>query len=1496
VTVFPLREALDRLVSGASLALLVALSVVAPAQGQLHLGPNPLPWRPDSPVISLKSRAFVPYRGLDPSIRDALVERPSERRHVLVQFLDKMSHTRYSEGLATAGVQLLGYVSPRVWLSSIDHRLTDFGLATLGIRAVAPYIAEDRVDPVLRAKGASPSSIDRDGNVLVSVIVFRDVLDADAIRILGNYGRILSGPHMLHDWVISLPPSNLATLFQEDAIEWVEALPTPTDLSNGLRYNLRVDPLHACSFSLMGSGIDIGTWESGHAEDAALGNAQPGHDDFYDATGGGSTRIHSQQGAVTPHGTWVAGILMGTGFSSDKYGNGGAIGQWKGVAPRAEIFAYTSCFPPNCVPPELETPADEHNGAIANGIDVSNNSWGISDAGFGQYDANSRRYDEIVRGVFHDRKLPVVFAAGNCQQGPAPGPCVNAPAGPWRTINRGGQSSKNTITVGAIESDTDAIASFSSLGPVADGRLKPDCVASGDESTSERGIRSTVSGAGDFYEPEAFDGVNGNLRGTSFACPAVTGTLALLIQDYRARYGGADPLPSTVKALLLCSARDLGNPGPDFKYGYGAVDAYETINSLRNRLVIEDQVATTELDEFDFFVPPNTAKIRVQLVWDDPPGNPPVPTALINDLDLTLAEPNFGTWNAWILNPTPGSENNNATRGYDRLNNVEQVEVLNPAGGVWTIQVNGWNVGVSSPQKYSICTRTFPAISAEAINLFNDCFPVNSTSKVPTAVMPNGFDTTAALVRTGLNTSQCTGAGGVNGRHNVPGDSAIVLAEGSNTRVDLVFRILPGVGNYVTIGNRASGLVHRPATADAARSAAGNVSTAGDTSFWGRYMADNGAVGTGANGATGPGHTGNLGATSGWDANRWNSARCDTVEGNLFPRTSFEPNTGELTPSLYCSQYHESDPKFLQLGIRKTRCVLQPKSSPPELVRDQRFIRCGQALPPGFQGSDPDYPGAEYAAPQAGMAPNETGNPASVGRSGPQGNRGETYEYTKIIPDGLLTPGSHVQYFFRRSSASNPLVSVSLMPDTNYIVPQYGEGKNLDGHRWQQFGVLPDRWKDNAFPYGGTGMATMLVVDMDDGSGEERALVAIADTIGLTQSSRWGAHNGWKAQRGQDIYDVNVGGNDENCVRAHVGQAGSKYDLYQIRGGQYLSAAGHLGSRSANEANPGFETGKFSRHGPSEDMLLNYYRHILLLGGSLGCVALGPQTDLTDNDKVLLTSFLATGPGQPRTPQPRGVHALGNNLVEGQTYCGSPAFFQNLFLASLRNGDYLNFNFNGYADLLPQPPVSPASRVYWVANGATASNDVFNPEPGGQVGARYEDVFGQGPYVAGVYAPENGPRLFRTLVEGWRIGSTIGSRFTLSRIGMHEYWCDLMGTVFGQLVGFTCQSIIGVGDDPASSRRFANFLALRSDNPMRSGEARIVFGLEKSEGVEVRIYDVAGRLVRTLARRTFEGGREHQLTWDGTTENGELARNGVYLYRLRTPTWESHKKVTLLRK
>lgn len=142
-----------------------------------------------------------------------------------------------------------------------------------------------------------------------------------------------------------------------------------------------------------------------------------------------------------------------------------------------------------------------------------------------------------------DQGLVICVAAGN--SGPAP-----------RSIVIPGDAEK-VITVGAIDR-VGNIFEKSSRGPVANGEIKPDIVALGVD------VVSALAGSIDGYS---------SLTGTSMAVPQVSGASALLLQ------GKADLQPPDVKRMLLKTADDLGQPGPDNVYGYGALNLTEALNS-----------------------------------------------------------------------------------------------------------------------------------------------------------------------------------------------------------------------------------------------------------------------------------------------------------------------------------------------------------------------------------------------------------------------------------------------------------------------------------------------------------------------------------------------------------------------------------------------------------------------------------------------------------------------------------------------------------------------------------------------------------------------------------------------------------------------------------------------------------------------------------------------------------------------------------------------------
>jgi hypothetical protein len=89
-------------------------------------------------------------------------------------------------------------------------------------------------------------------------------------------------------------------------------------------------------------------------------------------------------------------------------------------------------------------------------------------------------------------------------------------------------------------------------------------------------------------------------------------------------------------------------------------------------------------------------------------------------------------------------------------------------------------------------------------------------------------------------------------------------------------------------------------------------------------------------------------------------------------------------------------------------------------------------------------------------------------------------------------------------------------------------------------------------------------------------------------------------------------------------------------------------------------------------------------------------------------------------------------------------------------------------------------------------------------------------------------------------------------------------------------------------------LALGQGQPNPStGSVTISYTLAHETPVSIRVYDVAGRLVRTLVNETGAPG-PHDVTWDSTSDEGRRVAAGVYFYRMNAGTWQSQKRVVFL--
>jgi len=114
-----------------------------------------------------------------------------------------------------------------------------------------------------------------------------------------------------------------------------------------------------------------------------------------------------------------------------------------------------------------------------------------------------------------------------------------------------------------------------------------------------------------------------------------------------------------------------------------------------------------------------------------------------------------------------------------------------------------------------------------------------------------------------------------------------------------------------------------------------------------------------------------------------------------------------------------------------------------------------------------------------------------------------------------------------------------------------------------------------------------------------------------------------------------------------------------------------------------------------------------------------------------------------------------------------------------------------------------------------------------------------------------------------------------------------------QLIAVVESSGVTAVEQPDGGAPLAFRLVGAFPNPFNPSTT-IRFDLPRSSQVELMIYDVAGRRVRTLVRETREAG-PHEVTWRGLDERGRPVVSGVYFCRLRAGNQEETSRVTLLK-
>ena len=435
--------------------------------------------------------------------------------------------------------------------------------------------------------------------------------------------------------------------------------------------------LYPAPYNLGGTGVKVGVWDAGRVRNT--------HQEF------NTTRVVNRN-ATAPlddHATHVAGTVGASGFTASA----------KGMAPSVAIDSWDW----NSDYAEMTSSGAATVSGDTTKIPLSNHSYGYNagTADMGVYNDESVETDRLAVAMPY---YLICWAAGNEQD-------LLTAKGGFQSITYNGLS-KNILTVGAVNDavsggvrspSAGTMSDFSSWGPSDDGRIKPDVVANGVT------VNSPIDTSNTAYA---------SYSGTSMATPSATGSAALLAQLYAREFAGQRMRSSMLKALLIHTADDLGNAGPDYKFGWGLINVKAAADvimahkaSLAAPKMIEDTLTAAVISRTHTFQWDGVSPIRVTLCWTDPVGTAQADNSrnpnLRHNLDLTVTTPGSTLMRPYVMpfvgNWSDAAMNSVATTGKNNVDSVEQVYVSAPnQAGTYTVTVSRDGALTTSSQTYSL--------------------------------------------------------------------------------------------------------------------------------------------------------------------------------------------------------------------------------------------------------------------------------------------------------------------------------------------------------------------------------------------------------------------------------------------------------------------------------------------------------------------------------------------------------------------------------------------------------------------------------------------------------------------------------------------------------------------------------------------------------------------------------------------------------------------------
>ena len=595
------------------------------------------------------------------------------------------------------------YVPEDAFIARFAHASAERVSGMDFVRWVGAYRADHKIHPRLAASLLGTNLPVAGLNI--TVLLAPGAAPAEVAQVRSTFTSIDHESHLRQGTILrgTLTANRVDILSQSDAVLWIERAPKRKLVDEIASKIVGGDdgatgtPTVTQQRGFGGAGVTVCLADTG----LDTGDTNTMHPDLRGRVSGFKPYSPLTDGSDGyGHGTHAAGIVAGNAATGETdpdtkgwYGLGVASGATLFIERIFDDGANEVSPPPS--------DADLARDAVRNGASIGSNSWGNDVQG--EYDTDAAQFDELVRDADPttpgDQPYILEFSAGNA--GPD-SETLDSPATGKNVIATGAcENGPNTpaLTYGLYGDGSDTMADFSSRGPCADGRIKPDVIAPG------TWIASLASSAAPNEAAIAWlpiDNYYVYMGGTSMSGPHAAGAAAVFVQFYKSFHTNAVPSPALVKAALINSANELdesnGGPGPipNNDEGWGRINLTDLIvtnpaTAPRSYQYLDQTILLTnsQVHEQHAFVQNSDQPLKITLAYTDVPGFPGAIPALVNDLDLEVVDPNGTLYRG---NQFAAGESVPNAPSADNLNNVEGVHLAKPMPGDYLVRVRARNI------------------------------------------------------------------------------------------------------------------------------------------------------------------------------------------------------------------------------------------------------------------------------------------------------------------------------------------------------------------------------------------------------------------------------------------------------------------------------------------------------------------------------------------------------------------------------------------------------------------------------------------------------------------------------------------------------------------------------------------------------------------------------------------------------------------------------------